>query len=570
MKYYSSINLNKNELQNAVIHLVSSDGAITAPVIGQIIYDQSVNLIKYYDGEKWVAANDLEIQISGDSGSTTLLRDETLTFVGGSNLTSSVDSSDRVVFDLDPSITLASDITVPFVFVNEITGTDAFFVNLEVENIDAEVINSTDINTDTLNAVTINSENVNATDVTTYSLYADNGSVGTAVFSGTDVLITSNLTVASDLIVNGTITGNLSTSDLSGVIFSVIGDDEESFDVEIYDTLTFEGTEDEIYVNTDNEVVKIGIVTNPTLPGNVTITGDLTVQGTATYIDSEVITVKDPIIVLNSGAAQASDNTYDIGILGERGMAEDNVALFWDEDSDKFMAAYTSASGSDVQVLPIIGYADFVAADIEAASDVLIGGKITEYQGATPNIGEVLIGGGTGFTRGLITGASDTGAVVTSSTDSIVVSIDIDGATDGTGITVVSTDQLLLSDAGTEKRIHVGQLGSVFVRHDTSQSISASDQIIARTNIGAVEIITSTFTGNGTSQTFYFPHNLNNKNVLVQIFDSSDVQVYSDVNTSNVNYCSVTGNFASETFTVRIMGTRGTPLSVTSSTTVPV
>ena len=569
MKYYSSINLNKNELQNAVIHLVSSDGAVAAPVIGQIIYDQSVNLIKYYNGTSWVAANDLEIEIVGDSGTTTLLRNETLTFVGGSNLTSSVDSSDRVVFDLDQSVTIASDLTVPFVFVHDITGTDAFFVNLEVENIDAELITSTDINTDALNAVTVNAEDVNATDVTTYSVYADNGSVGTAVFSGTDVVITSNLTVASDLIVNGTITGALSTSDLSGVIFSVIGDDEESFDVDIYDTLTFEGTTDEIEVNTNGSVVKVGIVTDPTLPGNVTITGNLNVQGTATFIESQNVTVKDPIIVLNEGASQATTNTYDIGILGERGSTEDNVALFWDEDTDKFMAAYTTASGSDVQVLPVTGYADFVAADIEAASDVLIGGKITEYQGATPNVGEVLIGGGTGFTRGLITGASDTGAVVTSSTDSIVVSINIDGATDGTSVTVVSTDLLLLSDAGTEKRITVGQLGSVFVRHDTAQSLSSSDQQRARQNISSVEIITSTFTGNGTSQTFYLPHNLNNKNVIVQIFDSSDVQVYSDVNTSNANYCSVTGNFASETFTVRIMGTRGTPITVTSSTTVP-
>jgi len=569
MKYYSSINLNKNELQNAVIHLVSSDGAISAPVIGQIIYDQSVNLIKYYDGQKWVAANDLEIEIVGDSGNTTLLRGETLTFVGGVNLTSVVDSSDRVTFNLDPSIVLASDIKAPIAFFNEVVGTDASFLNLEVKTIDAHVINATDVNTYTLDAVIVNSNSINASDIEAYSVYADNGSIGTVVFDSTSTSVTSNLTVASDLIVNGNIIGAVSTSDLSGVIFSVIGDDEESFNVEIYDTLTFEGTEDEIYVNTDNGVVKVGIVTDPTLPGNVTITGDLTVQGTATYVDSEVINVRDPIIVLNSGAAQASDNTYDIGILGERGSAQDNVALFWDEDTDKFMAAYTTASGSDVQVLPVVGYADFVAADIEASSDVLIGGKITQYQGAAPNVGEVLIGGGTGFTRGLITGASDTGAVVTSSTDSIVVSIDIDGATDGTGITVVSTDLMLLSDAGTEKRITVGQLGSVFVRHDTSQSIAASDQIIARTNISAAEVITSTFTGNGTSQTFYFPHNFGNKNVIVQIFDSSDVQVYSDVNTSNANYCSVTGNFASETFAVRIMGTRGTPLTVTSSTTVP-
>jgi hypothetical protein len=581
MKYYSSINLNKNELQNAVIHVVSSDGAVSAPATGQIIYDQSVNLVKYYNGAVWVAANDLSITIVGDSGSTTLLQDETLTFVGGVNLTSIVDSSDRVTFNLDPSIVLASDITVPSAFVNEITGTDATFLNIEVDDLFANSIVSTDIDAVTIDASTVNADtgnisNVNATDVTTDALYSETASIGTAVFSGTDVAVVSNLTVASDLIIGGSISGSITTSDITGVIFSVVASDAP-FDIEAFETLTFEGTEDEIEVSSPVDgKVKIGIVTDPTLSGDVTITGNLNVQGNATFIESQTVTVKDPIIVLNEGASQATTNTYDIGILGERGSEQDNVAFFWDEDTDKFMAVYTSATGSDVQVMPVVGYADFIAADVEAASDVLIGGKIVEYQGSVPTTGQILIGGSTGFTRGLITGASDTGAVVTSSTDSIVVSIDIDGATDGTAIAVVSTDLLLLSDGGVEKRITVGQLGSVFVRHDTSQIISTDQQAIARTNISAVEIVKSTFTGTGAAgQTYYIPHNLGTTDVIVQIFDASARQVFADIDTDVGtggqigNYVSVAGNFESETYTVRVLGTRGTSLTVTSVTSLP-
>jgi hypothetical protein len=580
MKYYSSINLNKNELQNAVIHLVANEAAIAVPVEGQIIYDESVNLIKYYNGVVWIAANDLDINIVGDSGSTTLLRDETLTFVGGVNLTSIVDSSDRVTFNLDPSIVLASDITVPSAFVNEITGTDANFLNIEVDDLFANSIVSTDIDVVTIDASTVNANtgnisNVNATDVTTGVIYSNTGSIGTTVFSGTDVTVVSNLTVASDLIIGGSISGNITTSDITGVIFSVVASDA-TFDIETFDTLTFEGTEDEIEVSSPVDgKVKIGIVTNPTLGGNVTITGGLTVQGSTTTVESQTLTVKDPLLELNTGIG--NNNPNDLGIIMMRGASDvgENVGFIWDENVDRFKVIFTPNDASD-SVIATHGYAPMAMGTALLASDVTIGGKIVGYQGSVPTTGQILIGGSTGFTRGLITGTSGTGAVVTSSTDSIVVSIDIDGATDGTAIAVVSTDLLLLSDGGVEKRITVGQLGTVFVRHDTSQIISTDQQAIARTNISAVEIVKSTFTGTGAAgQTYYIPHNLGTTDVIVQIFDASARQVFADIDTDVGtggqigNYVSVAGNFESETYTVRVLGTRGTSLTVTSVTSLP-
>ena len=582
MKYYSSINLNKNELQNAVVHLVPSDGFIPAPATGQIIYDLSVDLIKYYDGDKWVAANDLEINIVGDSGSATLLRDEPLTFVGGVNLTSVVDASDRIIFNLDPSIVLASDITVPSIFVDTIRGTDAYFQNIDVVSLEAvdvyaDSVNASDVNAGSVDATTVNAdtgniESINATDVTTYSIYADNGAIGTAVFTATDMVVTSGVVIASDLVVNGSIIGDISTSDITGVIFSVVASDAP-FEISAFDTLTFEGTENEIEVSTPVDgTVKIGIVTNPTLGGNVTITGDLTVQGSTTTVESQTLTVKDPLIELNSGIGD--NNPHDLGLIMMRGASDvgENVGFIWDETADRFKVIFTPNDASD-SVITSYDYAPMAIGDTLIASDITtIGGKIREYEGSAPTTGEILIGGAAGFTRGLITGASDTGIVVTSSTDSILVGLDIDGATDGTAITVVSTDLLLLSDAGDEKRITVGQLGSVFVRHDTSQSLTSSDEQQARENISAVEIVTSTFTGTGSPATFYIPHNLGSKDVIVQIFNSDGEQVFADTDTDvyQDNYVSVTGNFDSAvTFTVRVMGTRGTPISVTSTTVDP-
>ena len=52
---------------------------------------------------------------------------------------------------------------------------------------------------------------------------------------------------------------------------------------------------------------------------------------------------------------------------------------------------------------------------------------------------------------------------------------DIDGATDGTGITVHATqDKLLISDNGTEKYIQVSQLDNVFLRSDQADTINGT------------------------------------------------------------------------------------------------
>lgn len=74
------------------------------------------------------------------------------------------------------------------------------------------------------------------------------------------------------------------------------------------ETLTISGTSGEIETTVTNNQVQIG------LPNNVTISGNLTVNGTTTTIESSTIAVEDPLISL------AKDNTssdaVDIGFYG--------------------------------------------------------------------------------------------------------------------------------------------------------------------------------------------------------------------------------------------------------------
>jgi len=82
---------------------------------------------------------------------------------------------------------------------------------------------------------------------------------------------------------------------------------------------------------------------------NLTVTGDLTVSGTTTSINTETLTVDDNIIVLNNNATGAP--SQNAGIEVERGSST-NVALRWNESSDKWE---TTNDGSTYSVVATNG-----------------------------------------------------------------------------------------------------------------------------------------------------------------------------------------------------------------------
>ncbi len=75
--------------------------------------------------------------------------------------------------------------------------------------------------------------------------------------------------------------------------------------------------------------------------------------------------------------------------------------------------------------------------------------------------------------------ATGNGAVKTITINTAGSSLDIDSQVDGTGITVDSTDKLIISDAGTEKKINVSQL---FDTADFDTEVAANSAVNANTN----------------------------------------------------------------------------------------
>ena len=97
-------------------------------------------------------------------------------------------------------------------------------------------------------------------------------------------------------------------------------------------TLTFAGTANEIETAVTNNQVQVGIVTNPTLTGNVTITGNLSITGDTIQAQVSNLNVEDRFILLNSGSASGDAGIVFGGAGGDTANTGDGI-FYKDSDS---------------------------------------------------------------------------------------------------------------------------------------------------------------------------------------------------------------------------------------------
>lgn len=96
-------------------------------------------------------------------------------------------------------------------------------------------------------------------------------------------------------------------------------------------------------------------ITIGTDPGDtIVITGNLTVSGTTTTLNTETVTIEDNIILLNSNVT-GSGNGTDAGIEVERG-DDQNVSLFWDESVSAWTVSNTQGT---YEILQSVGGTTF-------------------------------------------------------------------------------------------------------------------------------------------------------------------------------------------------------------------
>ena len=203
-----------------------------------------------------------------------------------------------------------------------------------------------------------------------------------------------------------------------------------------------------------------GSFTTLSVSSNATITGNLTVNGTTTTIDSTTLTIEDPLLTLAKNNSGGAANTFDQGLFFNRG-SDDNVSFLWDESADQFAFAVTSGEdGTTAGNVTIDSYAA-VKAGVTTVSDLETG----------------VISAADGTESATI--ANSTGVMTIAS--SVLTTADINGGTAddvtiggttaaaGSFTTVSATGTITLGSDSTALRIGAGN--DLQLSHDGTNSI---------------------------------------------------------------------------------------------------
>ena len=115
---------------------------------------------------------------------------------------------------------------------------------------------------------------------------------------------------------------------------------------------------------------------------NATFSGNLTVNGTTTSVNTTNIDVADSIMNLSKGAGTGTNASNDGGFIVERGSAESNVALIWDEGDDKFKVLSTSATAASTDISSTDGSASAAKFDADLYHNGTELGTVAEFEAA--------------------------------------------------------------------------------------------------------------------------------------------------------------------------------------------
>jgi len=331
-KFVVSLDLLQNELLNARIQNLST--APSSPVTGQIYYNTGSDKLRIYANGSWVDVAASSITINGTTNEVTVS-------ASGSTYTISLpDTINANTTGSAASLTTSRNI----VLSGDVSGSASFNGTADANISVAIAANSVALGTDTTGDYV-----AGISAGTGIGVAGSGGEGSTVTVSNTGVTAitgttnevdvsasTGSVTISLPATINANLNGNAASATYAttaGTANAVAANSVAlGTDTTGNYVASVTGTTNEIEVSGSGEgaAVTIGLPESVTL-GNLNVTGALTVSGSATYVNTEIVVINDNIIILNANATGSA--TQDAGIEIERG-DDTNVSLLWNETSD--------------------------------------------------------------------------------------------------------------------------------------------------------------------------------------------------------------------------------------------
>lgn len=505
IQFLHNIDLNDNQLLNAKLH---TTGSAPTAAEGQVYFDSSSHHIKIHDGTRFLKAPRDIIIDDGGGSDVTLVSFQDFKLVEGGNTTFTVAGS---ATDATKTLTIASDDTT---YTLPVTGSVAPNAGVTGGSTNITLTDSNSV----LDSVAISgtAKEVDVTgndgaDTIQIGLPNDVTIAGDLTIEGGELFYDVNHTIKSTaaahnaagktLTIKGGDTTAGTTNNLAGGALTIAGGIGKGTGAggSIIFQIAKAGSSGSSLNSLSNALTIAGGDGDATFANNVTITGNLTVSGTTTTVNSTVVTIKDPVIELggaDNGGALSSNDQLDKGVTfnwfqaGSPGAAK--LGFFGYDESTGYFTFIPQATNNSEVFSGTAGVAD-------------LGGV------RVPNSGLVLQG----------TAVSSTAVELNM----------LDAGTAGSSVTLADGDSMIIGDTSASNQTKKVLLS------DVKNYIAAGDKI------------TKKISGTGSATSFNVTHGFGTPIVSVTLLDYGDnssgatyEQVFADIVTNDAN--SVTISFA--------------------------